>query len=87
MHADLVVKMLTLSQAKEAVALSSGGTDNNIRHSDFKPVCFQRKNFGCRLSLRSHVDVLGQLAQENFVEVSTISVLQFSITATSAVEI
>ena len=35
MHADLAVKMLTLSKAKEAVALSSGGTGNNMRNFDF----------------------------------------------------
>ena len=56
----------------------------------FKAVCFQRKKFiqlGRRLSLRSHIDVFGQLAEGNFVKVLTISVMQFSIVAMSAVGI
>ena len=42
-HAALVVNMLTLSRAKEAAALSSGETGNNIRYSDSKQFAFKEK--------------------------------------------
>ena len=45
MHADLAVKMLTLSQAKEAVTLSQEELATIYGIPIFKAVCFQRIKF------------------------------------------